>query len=151
MSLSEVLQKDFSEAIRRQDKKRVSTLRLLFAAIKNKEIAERKKDVGLGDEEILAVIQKEAKKRKESIAEFEKGGRQDLAASEEEELEILGKYMPKELSDAEVRRIIEEGVKELGGAGEASFGPLMKIIMPTLKGRASGDRIAKIALEVLKK
>lgn len=149
--LDEKLKDDLKNALREGDAKRVSTLRMLRAAIKNKEIEERKKDVGLGDEELILIIQKEVKKRKDSISEFERGGRNDLALAEACELKILEKYLPAELSDAEVIRIIEDGIRELGSRDQSKFGGLMKIIMPTLKGKASGDRITKFAKEALNK
>lgn len=149
MSLAERLQADLKGAMQAHDTKRLSTLRMLSAAIKNKEIEERKKDVGLGDEEILLVIGKEAKKRKDSIAEFQKAGRSELAAAETEELAILGEYLPSELSDEEVKRIVADGVREIGGPDPKKFGELMKVIMPSLKNRASGDRVTQFAKEAL--
>lgn len=150
MNLSQKLRKDLSEAIHAKDTVRLSTLRMLFAAIKNKEIEERKKEVGLGEAEVLDVIHKEAKKRKDAISEFEKGARADLARAETDELKILEEYLPPELSDAEIGRIIQDGIRELGSeTGQKAFGALMKIIMPTLKGRASGDRITRMAKEAL--
>ena len=149
MSLFEKLHEDLKAAIRSKDTSRSATLRLLLAAIKNKEIEERKKEVGLGDEEILLVIQKEVKKRKDSITEFEKAGRTDLVGQEAIELKILEAYTPAELPDDEVRRVVTDGIRELGGVNEANFGSLMKIIMPLLKGRASGDRVSRIVKEAL--
>ncbi len=149
MSLFETLREDLTKAIRSKDTNRSGTLRLLFAAIKNKEIEERKKEVGLGEEEILSVIQKETKKRKDSITEYEKAGRKDLVEKELGELKVLEGYLPAELSDEEIRRVVVEGVRELGGKEGANFGSLMKIIMPSLKGRASGDRISRFAKEAL--
>ena len=149
MSLSEQIRKDLEGAIHAKDTQRVSTLRMLLAAVKNKEIEERKKDVGLGDGEVLAVITREAKKRKDSITEFEKGGRKDLAAQEADELKILSGYLPSELSDDEVKRIVRDGVREIGGADPKKFGELMKVIMPALRGRASGDRVTHFAREAL--
>lgn len=150
MSLLEKLRLDQSQALYAHDTVRLATLRMLAAAIKNREIEERKKDVGLADEEVLTVIQKEAKKRKDAIQEFERGGRADLAAVEAAELKILEAYLPAELSDDEVKRVVTDGVRELGGGGDAKqIGALMKIIMPTLKGRASGDRITRFAREAL--
>lgn len=149
MDLSERIRKDLNDAIHAKNALRVSTLRMLFAAVKNKEIEERKKDIGLADEEILAVIAKEAKKRKDSMAEFEKGGRADLVAQESAELEILSEYLPAEISDEEVVRIINDGIRELGGPDPKKFGALMKVVMPHLKNRASGDRITRIAKEAL--
>jgi len=99
MSLLEKLKQDLKEAMRAGDAKRLSTLRMLFTAIKNKEIEERKKDIGLGEEEVVAVLQKEAKKRKDAIEEYTKAGRPELAEGETEELRILEEYLPAELPD----------------------------------------------------
>ncbi len=150
MSLLADLRHDINTALVGGDAVRVSTLRMLVAAVKNREIEERKKEIGLADEEVLLVIQKEAKKRKDAITEFTKGGRDDLARKEAIELKILESYLPAELSDEEVRRIVHDGVRELGEhAGQEKLGMLMKIIMPTLKGRASGDRVMRFAREAL--
>jgi len=149
MSVEARLREDLTRALREKDAIRAGTLRMLFAAIKNKEIEERKKDVGLADAEVVTVLQKEAKKRKDANLEFEKGGRTDLAEKERIELGIIEEYLPKEISDDEIKRVVKEGVRELGSPTPADFGSLMKIIMPTLKGRASGDRITRLAREVL--
>jgi uncharacterized protein len=149
MTVGEKLREDLKEALRAKDAKRSGTLRLLFSAIKNREIEERKKETGLADEEIMEVLRKEAKKRKDSIEEFERALRPDLAANEKEELAILEEYLPEELSDDEVRRIVKDGVREIGGADPKKFGELMKVVMPTLKNRASGDRVTRIAKEEL--
>ncbi|MEK7642931.1 MAG: GatB/YqeY domain-containing protein [Patescibacteria group bacterium] len=151
MSLAQKLRDDLKEAIHGGDKERLSTLRLLFAAIQNKEIEERKKDVGLGDDEVLQVIQREVKKRKDAVTEFEKGGRPELAAQEAREAAILGVYLPAELPDEEIMRIVQDGIRESGATGVESFGVLMKTITPTLKGRASGERISRLAREALVK
>src|SRR3989344_1791971 len=148
MSVEARLREDLTRALREKDAIRAGTLRMLFAAIKNKEIEERKKDVGLADAEVVTVLQKEAKKRKDANLEFEKGGRTDLAEKERIELGIIEEYLPKEISDDEIKRVVKEGVRELGSPTPADFGSLMKIIMPTLKGRASGDRITRLAREV---
>src|SRR3989344_3123273 len=89
------------------------------------------------------------KKRKDSIFEYEKAGRADLAKTEQAELAILEGYLPKELSDEEIQRVVKDGMRELEATGDKSFGALMKVVMPSLKGRASGDRISKIAREAL--
>ncbi|KKU53044.1 MAG: hypothetical protein A3F26_03380 [Candidatus Ryanbacteria bacterium RIFCSPHIGHO2_12_FULL_47_12b] len=149
MTLAERLVHDLRGAIRASDTPRVATLRMLLAAIKNKEIEERKKEIGLGEEEIFSVIQKEAKKRRDAIAEYTKGKRDDLVSNEQIELNILEEYLPKELSDEEIGRIIRDGIRELESTGRKDFGSLMKIIMPFLKGKASGDRISKLAREAL--
>ncbi|MEK7630659.1 MAG: GatB/YqeY domain-containing protein [Patescibacteria group bacterium] len=149
MDLREKLQVDLKSAMQAGEQKRTSTLRMVFAAIKNKEIEERKKDIGLGDEDVIAVIRREAKKRKDAIAEYEKAGRPELAESEKEELAMLDIYLPQEISDEEIIRVIQDGVRQLGSPTAKDTGALMKIIMPSLKGRASGDRITKLAKDAL--
>ena len=156
MSLFAQIRDDLKGAMQSGDKVRLGTLRMLVASIKNKEIEERKKEVGLADEEVLGVIQREAKKRKDAIAEYEKAARGELVRVEAEELAILETYLPAELSDEEVKRIVLDGIHELGppdaavAVGDAKqLGALMKVIMPTLKGRASGDRILRLARQAL--
>jgi uncharacterized protein len=151
MALLSRLNSDLKDALRSGDTHRAVTLRMLFAAIKNKEIDERKKEIGLAEEEITQVIQKEAKKRNDAAQEFTKGGRDDLAKKEKEELKFLEIYLPKELSDEEIERIIKDGVRELGSPTEKDLGALMKIIMPALKGKASGGRISILAKKILSK
>ncbi len=149
--LKEKLQSDQKDAMKAGDKARLSTLRMLSAAISNKEIDLRKKDIGLSDEEILEVIGSEARKRKDSIMEFEKAGRAELAVQEKSELDVLQTYLPPELPDDEVTRIVQAGVRETGATSDKDFGKAMKAIMPHLKGKASGDRISKILKEELGK
>lgn len=148
LSLKQKIAGDMKRALKDGDALRLSTLRMLSAAIANKEIELRKKEAGLSDDEIIAVINSEIKKRRDAAAEYKKGGREDSAKKEEDEAAILKEYMPPEISDEELREIVKKAVKELNvgsaGAGEKDFGKAMKIIMPQVKGRASGDRIAQI-------
>ena len=139
---------DIKTALKKSEELRLSTLRLLAAAIANKEIELRKKDVGLSDQEILDIIASEAKKRKDAAAEYQNGGREDLAKKETEELKILREYLPPEISDDDLLRIVKDGMREAGGS---DFGKIMKIIMPTLKGKASGERISKALKDELRK
>ena len=128
---------------------KLSTLRMLIAAIANKEIELRKKDIGLSDEEVLEVIKSESKKRKDSISEFQKGQRPDLVERESKELEFLLEYLPPEIPDDEISRVIGEAMRETGAKGPQDFGQAMKVVMSVLKGRASGDRISKMLREKL--
>src|SRR3989344_7457626 len=107
MNLKEKIQTDMKESWRAQDVLRLSTLRMLVAAISNKEIELRKKDSGLSDEEVLDVVKSESKKRKDSMVEFGKGGRSDLVRKESDELKVLLEYLPPELSDEETSRILD--------------------------------------------
>ena len=142
MSLKEKINEDIKSALKAGDSERVSVLRMLSASIKNREIQLLKKDVGLSDTEIIEVIRAEAKKRRDSAVEFEKANRPELKEKEEKEAEILKAYLPAELSDVEIQRILQDGIRETGAKDEKDFGKVMKAVMPALKGRASGDRIS---------
>lgn len=138
MSLKERLSEESKDALRSGQKVRLATLRLLAAAVKNKEV-----EVGheLDDEEFVQVAQKEAKQRRESIEAYDKGGREDLVAREREELEVLGEYVPAELSDEELDAIVEETVAAVGATGSGDMGKLMGAVMAKVKGRADGRRV----------
>lgn len=149
MTLKEKIQSDTKEALKARDSLRLSTLRMLVAAVSNKEIELQKKDIGLSDEEVLEAIKSESRKRKDSIAEFKKGGRNDLVEKESKELGILSGYLPPELPDGEVSRILDEAIRETGATRPADFGKAMKSAMVILKGRASGDRVSGLLREKL--
>lgn len=149
MNLKEKIQLDMKGSMKARDTLRLSVLRMLMAAISNKEIELRKKDIGLSDAEVLGVLKSESKKRKDSITEFQRGGRADLVEKESKELKILSEYLPPELSDDEVLRIVTDAIRETGASGPADFGKAMKQAMSVLKGRASGDRVSRILREKL--
>jgi len=164
-ALKKQISEDLKSAMKKGDVLRVSTLRMVASAVANKEIELRKRDIGLSDQEVLSVISYESKKRKDAATEFEKGGRKDLAEKEIAELAILKVYLPPEISDDDLMRIIKNGIREAGlpalptgqagGRQERSdskdFAKVMKVIMPTLKGKASGDRISGVLKEELQK
>ena len=138
MSLKERLSEEAKDALRGGEKVRLGTLRLLSAAVKNKEV-----EVGheLDDEEFVQVAQKEAKQRRESIEAYEKGGRDDLVAREREELEVLSAYIPAGLSDEELDAIVEEIVAAVGATGPGDMGKVMGAVMAKVKGRADGREV----------
>ena len=146
MSLKDKLTEDLKQAMRQGDEQRRSTLRLVMAAIKNAEIEKRRE---LEEGELLAIIAKEAKQRHESIAQFERGGRQDLADREEAELQILLAYLPEQLSreeiEAQARRIIEE----VGATSPAQMGQVMRRLMPLMQGKADGKLVNQVVKEFL--
>lgn len=150
-TLKQKLNQDLKEALKKKDEMTVSVLRMVLSSILNKEIEFRKKDIGLSDSEVLETLSSEVKKRKDSVREFEKGGRFDLAEREKEELEILKNYLPPEMPDEEIIRIVGEGIREANAESEKDFSKVMKVVMPILKGRAGGDRVTKIAREMLKR
>ena len=144
MTLKQTISDDLKSALKASEAIRLSTLRMLSAAIANKEIELRKKDIGLSDGEVLDVVSSEARRRKDSITEYDKAQRIELAQKERDELTILQSYLPPEIADDELVRIIRDGIREAGATSEKDFGKVMKVIMPILKGKASGDRISNV-------
>ena len=136
--LKEKLTDDLKTAMKNADQLTVGVLRLLMAAIKNKEIEKRTQ---LSEEEVLQVLSNEAKKRKDSIDVFSQGGREDLAKKEREELLILEQYLPKQLSAEETEQIIN---RVLTRVSVKEFGPVMKEVMKELKGKADGKLVSGI-------
>ncbi len=151
MNLKDKVERDFQEALKNRKGEIISTLRLLKAAFQNKEIELRKSKKEFDDQEALKVIQSEIKKREESIEAFEKGGRNDLVKKEKEEISLLKKYLPPQLSDEEIKKIVNEVIQEIGEVSERSFGLIMKETMPRIKGLAEGARVSRIVKEILSK
>ncbi len=145
-ALKQKLSDDLKQAMREGDKVRRSVIRLVMAAIKNAEIARR---AALEDADILSIIAKEVRQRKESIEAFKQGNRQDLVAQEEAELAILQQYLPRQMTReeviAEARRVIEE----VGAQGLSDKGKVMPKLIAQLKGRADGREINAVVTELL--
>lgn len=144
----EKIREDLQKALKNKETEIVSVLRLLLAAITNKEI-ELNKRGQLTDEEILAVISKQAKQRHESIEAYQKGARSDLADKEKRELAILNKYLPQKLSPSELKKIIKEIIKETGAASSQDLGKVMGKVMGKTKGRAEGKMVAEMVKKEL--
>lgn len=149
MSLKEKIEQDLSNARKEKNELLISTLSMLRAAILNAEIAAMRRV--FTDEDVIKVISYEVKKHKDSIEEYQKGGREDLVVKEKQEMEILMKYLPAELSKDELRKIIEEKIRELGATGPADFGKVMGVVMKVVAGRAGGDMVSKVVKEVFEK
>ena len=126
-------------AMRAKDSARLGTVRLLLAAMKQKEVDER---VVLTDADILAIIDKMVKQRRESIAQFEKAARNDLADGEKAEIAVLSAYLPQQLSEAEVGAAIAEAIRESGAAGVKDMGKVMAVLKPKLAGRADMGKVS---------
>lgn len=139
MSMLKNIENDLVEAMKAKDAGRLSTLRMLKAAVVQVQIAKKKDH--LDDSEVIEVIQKQAKQRKESSDSFIKGGRSDMAQKEEAELKILEKYLPKQLSDSELNKIIKGVIEKLGLKTKTEVGRAMKEVMPLVKGKADGKRV----------
>lgn len=146
MSLIEKIDTDLKNAMKASDKVSVSTLRLVKSALKNREI---EKGEPLSDEEVITVLSTLSKQRRESIEQFSKGGREDLASSEKAELEVLKGYLPEELSVEEIEKLIREAVKEAGASGPKDIGAVMKLVMPRVRGRADGKLVNNKVAELL--
>lgn len=140
--LKETIVSDLTTAMKQGDTVKRSTLRMLLAAMHNTEIDRRKKDIGLSDQEVVEVVRAEVKKRHDAAQEFEKGGRGERAEEERAEAVILSSYLPPDLSEHDLARIVEEGIRAVHARAEKDFGAVMKQVVPLLKGRTSGDRIS---------
>ena len=139
MTLQEKITEDMKTAMRAKDSARLGTVRLLLAAMKQKEVDER---VVLTDADVLAIIDKMVKQRRESIAQFEKAGRNDLADAEKSEIGVLSAYLPQQLSEAEVVREIEGAIAETGAKGAKDMGKVMALLKPRLAGRADMGKVS---------
>ncbi len=132
-SLKERITDDMKAAMRSGDRERLSAIRLILAAIKQREVDER---VTLDDAQVLAVLERMAKQRRESIAQFASGGRGDLVAKESAELAILQSYMPAQLSEAEIVALIDEAILSTGAASPRDMGKVMGVVKAKAQGRA---------------
>lgn len=139
--LKATLQHHLTEAMRAQDKVRAGTLRMVLTAVTTEEVAGRTHRE-LTEEELLRVVAKEGKKRREAAAAYADAGRPELAAQEEAELAVLEEYLPAQLEDAELAEIARQAVAELGATGPAAMGQVMKVVQPRVAGRAEGGRVA---------
>jgi uncharacterized protein YqeY len=160
-NLKQQIQNDLKEAMKNKDAFLLGVLRMAVTAIKNKELEKRTKlskteaiekldeMSQLTDEEALAVMLSEAKKRKDAIEEFTKGGRQDLAEKEQKELEALKKYLPEQMGDEEIRKIVVGAIAQTGASDVKEMGKVMAAIMPQVKGKADGSLVNKIVKEEL--
>lgn len=129
-----------------KDGNRVSVLRFLLSAIKNREIEKR---APLDEDEVLAEVASSAKRRRESIEAFREGERTDLVEKEESELAILEEYLPRPMSPEEVRRVVAQVIEETGSRSPADMGKVMKELMPRVRGRADGKMVNQIVREIL--
>ncbi len=154
MSLKEKIQSELNLSIKGNKPLAVSVFRQLLAAFLNKEKEKRfkskeEKEALLTDEEAMEVIAFEAKKRKESIVEFEKGNRKDLADKEKEELAILSVYLPEQMPEEEIRKLVKEAIEKTGASEMKDMGKVMQELMPKVKGKADGNLVGQIVKEFL--
>lgn len=141
MSLKTQILEDIKTAMKARESVRLGTLRLLSAAIKQKEVDER---VGLDDAAVLAILEKLIKQRKDSISQFEKAGRQDLVDAETAEIAVLSAYLPAQLSEAEIAAAIDAAIAGTGAAGPKDMGKLMGVLKPQLAGKADMGKVSAL-------
>ena len=149
MSIKDLLTEDMKQAMKDKEsgKLRLSVIRMARANIKNIEIDEKRE---LNDDEVLAVLMKEVKMRQDSLEEFTKAGREELSEQAKQEIAILRKYLPEQLSDEELKALVVEAVAATGAAGPKDMGKVMAALMPKTRGRADGKRINTMVRELLK-
>jgi uncharacterized protein YqeY len=146
MSLEERLVEEMKQAMKSNDKLRLSTIRMIRSALKNKEIELRKK---LEDEEIVKVIQGMARKGEESVEQFQIGGRMDLVEKEKKEIEILKSFLPQPLRQEEILEIIDQSIQETQASSLKDIGKVMKSVIPKIGGKADGKLINQLVKERL--
>lgn len=164
MALKERINQDLIVALKSGEKDRALVLRTLNAAIKNAEIVKRSKLAkteestekliaasALNDEEIIGVIASQIKQRRDSIIEFEKGARADLADNEKKQIEILSRYMPEQMSEEEIRKVVASAIGRVGATSAKDIGRVMGALMKEVKGKADGTLVSKIVKELLSK
>ncbi len=149
MSLFQTIGDQLKEAMKSGDTARRDTLRLLQSAVKNAAIDKRKPAAEFSDEEIVEVIRRMVKQRKDSIEQYRAGGREDLAAQEQAELELLSGYLPASMPEAELRAIVEETIKETGATSKGDMGKVMGAAMKKVTGRATGDEVRAVVESLL--
>ncbi|HIX70899.1 GatB/YqeY domain-containing protein [Enterococcus diestrammenae] len=146
MTLLSTLNDDMKTAMRAKDKERLAVIRMLKASIQNEEIK-----VGhvLNDDEELTILSREMKQRRDSLAEFENAGRDDLSEKVKVEIAIVEEYLPAQLSDDEIREIVKQAIAKTGAASVKEFGKVMGVVMPQVKGKADGNQVNAIVKELL--
>ena len=146
MALKERLDNDLKEAQKAKDKIKLNVIRMLKTVIKNREVEKRGE---LTEEELIQAVNSQVKSRKEAILEYEKAGRIELAKKEEEELSILNGYLPEQLTDEALEKLIDTTLQESDVKGPKDMGKVMKVLMPQITGRADGKKVSQIVKEKL--
>jgi len=144
--LKEKIREDMKDAMKKREEIRLRALKLLINAIKQFEVDQMKE---ASDEDVYSIIAKEIKKRRESVEAYEKAGRKDLAEEEREEIEVLTRYLPKQMSEEEIRAEAMKVIDQLGARSSKDLGKVMRELMPQLKGRAEGKTVNRIVMELL--
>jgi len=148
MDLKREIEEKLKESIKRQEKEKVTVFRLLLTNLKNKEVEKRR---SLTEEEFYGVVKSLVRQHLESIESFKKGGRTDLVEAEQRELEILESLLPRPLTEAELEKAVEEGIKEVGAKDRKDMGKVIKLIIERYPGRVDGKTLSEMVLKRLSK
>ena len=148
MGLADTIQSDLKDAMKARDKVRTGTLRIVLAGIKNLR-AEPGHGDDVSDPEVIDIMSREAKKRRESIVTYTDAGREELAATEQSELDVLTDYLPQQMGEEEIRAVVSETIEQVGASGPADLGKVMGALMPKVKGKADGKLVNTIVRELL--
>jgi Uncharacterized conserved protein len=146
MNLSDRLNDDMKQAMRNQDKFKLTTIRMIRAAVKNLEIDLKRP---LEDAEVVDILSREIKQRKDSLQEFSKAGRDDLVTDLSAEIEIISQYLPVQLTEEEIKAIVTQTIQELGASSKAEMGKVMGALLPKTKGRADGKLVNQYVQQFL--
>jgi uncharacterized protein YqeY len=148
MGLKEKLQSDLTDAIRSKDGVKSGTIRMLLAAITNEEVAGKSAKV-LSDAEVITVLSREAKKRREAVEAYTNAKRDDLANKEKEEAAVIALYLPEQLSEADIKKLIAGAIAETNASGPAGMGLVMKVLQPKIAGKADGGVVSSLVKAAL--
>ena len=148
MGLKEKLQSDLTESIRAREETKAGTIRMVLAAITTEEVSGKQARI-LSDTEIITVLSREAKKRREAMDAYAAANRPDLVAKEKSESEVIAAYLPEPLSDHEIEKLIKEAINETGASGPAAMGQVMKLLQPKIAGRADGGKVSGLVKKAL--
>jgi uncharacterized protein YqeY len=146
MSITERLDQDMKQAMKAKDKLRLSVIRMVRTAIKNAEIDQKRT---LSEDEVIAVLNRELKQSRDSLQAFEAGGRQDLIEEVQQKIAVLMDYLPQQMSEEELRAIVQSTIAETGASGKKDMGKVMSALMPKVKGRADGKLVNQIVTQEL--
>ncbi len=148
MGLKEKLQSDLTDAIRSKDGVKSGTIRMLLAAITNEEVAGKSAKV-LSDAEVITVLSREAKKRREAVEAYTNAKRDDLANKEKEEAAVIALYLPEQLSEADIKKLIMDAIAETNASGPSGMGLVMKVLQPKIAGKADGGFVSSLVKAAL--
>jgi uncharacterized protein len=146
MSLLEKLTEDMKQAMKNKEKLKLSVIRMVKSSLKNEEINQGKE---LSEDQVLALVNRELKQRRDSLQEFEKAGRDDLAETARQEVEILLAYLPKQLDETEIRVLVQSTIDKVGATSKKDLGKVMGALMPQVRGKADGTLVNQIVQELL--